>query len=499
MTGQPGIREVHVATTPQGARLAGAKAPSYVRAVNEVEARSSGYTARYMLTSDVAYVLTAAEMNLTPAESAKPLLEALLALIDDLDAIDTTTPPGDIVAQREAWMREKVGAQHAAWLHLGRNRGESLRAYLPRLYFRHVLYEQRRTVAGMLRVLVEKAEPVLEAVAPNYHHLQHSGFGTLGEYLLSWVPVFLPHLERLEQVEQRLDYGPSVIGARKEVHALYDKVSRRLGFSRRAWLRRDGIWVHSQFTEPFFALSLVAVDIARMAQDMRIWMTPEFGFFVPADEHSGGSSALPHAKVPFGFQAVIGGAILAANRLAGEMSAAAAGPSEGSEPIYHSGSLYEAAADIVARTRYMSEVIEHGRFDLEELKRKSTTDYAGSSEAHDRLVYDYGVPFRTGHRLLGAMARAHYLGEEQINLKQALLEETGRDIDVDQDEIMDIVLGRRLWPTTFDFDGLRALWTEFGNEVAAAEEKLAQPGPVERTLEALLAEARTWLARQGEP
>ena len=301
-------------------------------------------------------------------------------------------------------MREKVGAQHAAWLHLGRNRGESLRAYLPRLYFRHVLYEQRRTVAGMLRVLVEKAEPVLEAVAPNYHHLQHSGFGTLGEYLLSWVPVFLPHLERLEQVEQRLDYGPSVIGARKEVHALYDKVSRRLGFSRRAWLRRDGIWVHSQFTEPFFALSLVAVDIARMAQDMRIWMTPEFGFFVPADEHSGGSSALPHAKVPFGFQAVIGGAILAANRLAGEMSAAAGGPSEGSEPIYHSGSLYEAAADIVARTGYMAEVIEHGRFDLEELKRKSTTDYAGSSEAHDRLVYDYGVPFRTGHRLLGAMA-----------------------------------------------------------------------------------------------
>ena len=94
MAGQPpGFREVHVATTSQGARLAGAKAPSYVRAVNEVEARSSGYTARYMLTSDVAYVLTAAEMNLTPAESAKPLLEALLALIDDLDAIDTTTPP----------------------------------------------------------------------------------------------------------------------------------------------------------------------------------------------------------------------------------------------------------------------------------------------------------------------------------------------------------------------------------------------------------------------
>ena len=487
-----------MANSPHGARLAGSKAPSYVRAVNEVEARSSRHTARYMLTSDVAYVLTAAEMDLTPAESARALLEALLALIDDLDAIDTSTPPGDIVAQREAWMRDRVGARHAAWLHLGRNRGESLRAYLPRLYFRHTLYEERRAVTGMLRVLVEKAEPVLEAVAPNYHHLQHSGFATLGEYLLSWVPVFLSHLERLEQAEQRLDYGPSVIGARKEVHALYDTVSRRLGFSRRAWLRRDGIWMHGQFTEPFFALSLVAVDVARMAQDMRIWMTPEFGLFVPADAHSGGSSALPHAKVPFGFQAVIGGAIMAANRLAGEMSAAAGGPSEGSEPIYHSATLYEGAADVVARTRYMADVIEHGRFDLEELARKSTTDYAGSSEAHDRLVYDFGVPFRTGHRLLGAMTRADYLGEPRIDLKQALLEETGRDIDVDQDEIMDLVLGRRLWPTAFDFDRLRELWTEFGEEVAAAKAKLGDENPVERTLAALLAEARAWLARQGE-
>ena len=62
---------------------------------------------------------------------------------------------------------------------------------------------------------------------------------------------------------------------------------------------------------------------------------------------------------------------------------------------------------------------------------------------------------------------------------------------------MDIVLGRRLWPTTFDFDALKALWTELGNEVAAAEKELAGLGPVERTLEALLAEARAWLAEQG--
>ena len=162
---------------------------------------------------------------------------------------------------------------------------------------------------------------------------------------------------------------------------------------------------------------MIAVDLARLAQDMRTWMTPEFSLFALADEHAGGSSALPHAKVPFGLQSVIGGATIAATRLAGEM-AASINPSEGSEPIYQSASLYGMAADVVAWTTYISDVVRGGKFNLEEMKRKSTLDYAGSSEAHDRLVYDFGVPFRTGHKLLGALVRAHHLGEPAPDLNK---------------------------------------------------------------------------------
>lgn len=477
-------------------RLAGAKAPSYVRATNVPEARASRFTARYMLASDIAYVLSAAEAGITPQESAQRLLQVLLELIEQIDTLDTTRPPGDIVAQREAWVAERAGRAHTAWLHLGRNRGESLRCYLPRLFFRQTLREAEQAVVRMLRVLVVKAEPVLEAIAPNYHHLQHSGFTTLGEYLLSWAAVFEPHLERIAQVDRRLDKGPSIFGGRERLNALYDRVAQRLGFSDRARLRRDGIWMHAQFTEPFFVLTLIATDFARLAQDMRIWMTPEFGLFEPADAHAGGSSALPHAKVPFGLQAVIGCATMAATRLSGEL-AAANNPSEGSEPLYHSAGLYEAATDIVACAHYMADLIEQGRFDLAEMRRKAVLDFAGSSEAHDRLVFDFGVPFRTGHRVLGALARAHHLGEPLPDLKALLKEQTGRDIDLDQDEIMDIVLGRRLWPTTFDIPTVRRLWQGFAERSAAAETAVQAPGPVERAIAALIADAKAWLARTG--
>jgi len=483
-------------TQPTG-RLSGGKSASYVRAVNEPESRASRYTARYMLAGDIAYVLSAAELKCTPAPHARKLLRALIDILSQLPDIDTSRPPADIVSQREAWIQERVGAADAAWLHLGRNRGESLRCYLPRMYFRQTLHDERRAIVGLLRSLLTQAKPTLHAIAPNYHHLQHSGFTTLGEYLLSWAAVFEPHLQRIDQVDQRLDNGPSVFGGRKVVRDLYDKVAKRLGFSRRAKLRRDGIWLHSQFTEPFFALSMVGVDLARLAQDMRTWMTPEFSLFALADEHAGGSSALPHAKVPFGLQSVIGGATIAATRLAGEM-AASINPSEGSEPIYQSASLYGTAADVVAWTTYISDVVGGGRFNLEEMKRKSTLDYAGSSEAHDRLVYDYGVPFRTGHKLLGALVRSHHLGEPAPDLNELIKSETGLEVAIDQAEITDIILGKKLSPTTFDFEMLDETWSAFNERLRAEEERLSQKSTTEVSIERLLEEAKAWLVSHGE-
>ena len=486
-----------MSNTQSTGRLSGSKSASYVRAVNEPESRASRYTARYMLAGDIAYVLSAAELKCTPAVHARNLLQALIDLLGQLSDVDTTKPPADIVTQREAWIQDKVGRADAAWLHLGRNRGESLRCYLPRMFFRETLHAERRAIIGMLRSLLTQAKPSLEAISPNYHHLQHSGFTTLGEYLLSWAAVFEPHLQRIDQVDQRLDSGPSVFGGRRVIRDLYDRVAKRLGFSRRAKLRRDGIWVHSQFTEPFFLLSMIAVDLARLAQDMRIWMTPEFGLFSLADEHAGGSSALPHAKVPFGLQSVIGGATIAATRLAGEM-AASINPSEGSEPIYQSASLYGTATDVVAWTTYMSDVVRNGQFNLEEMKRKSTLDYAGSSEAHDRLVYDFGVPFRTGHRLLGAVVRSHHLGEPAPDLNAMIKSETGLEVSVDQTEISDIILGNKLSPTTFDFEMLRETWDAFDQRLRVAEENLSPQSPTETALERLVEEAAAWIARSGE-
>ena len=386
-------------------RLAGAKARSYLRAVNEPEARASQFTARIMLITDLAYLLCSAELKLMPRDHAQHLLAAVLGLIDELPNCDLSRPPGDIVSQREQWISERVSKKDAAWLHLGRNRGESLRSYIPRLFFRQVLHDQGRQIASLVRRLVECAEPLLGALAPNYHHLQHSGLATVGEYLLSWAVTFERHVQRLKQIDQRLDRGPSTFGGRQQTNQLFDAVSARLGFTSRARLRRDG-----SGSRPVQRAVLCPRAGRRRpgppGAGLRIWVTPEFALFDLADAHASGSSGLPHAKVPFGLQEVIGSGVMASTRLAGEMAASCAGPSEGSEPLYSSSTLYQMALDIVANTTYMAEVIDQGTFRTDEMKRKALLDYAGTSEAHERPVYAFGVPFAsvTAFRYDGARA-----------------------------------------------------------------------------------------------
>jgi hypothetical protein len=140
----------------------------------------------------------------------------------------------------------------------------------------------------------------------------------------------------------------------------------------------------------------------------------------------------------------------------------------------------------------MAEVVEKGSFRLEEMARKALLDYAGTSEAHDRLVYDFGVPFRLGHRILGAMVRAHYYGESLPDLNAVLRSETGKDFNVNQAEIMDIVLGKIIWPTTIDAPELQRIWQDMNGKAKAATKAFAGQSVVKRALDKVVLDARTF-------
>jgi hypothetical protein len=96
------------------------------------------------------------------------------------------------------------------------------------------------------------------------------------------------------------------------------------------------------------------------------------------------------------------------------------------------------------------------------------------------------------------MVRAHHAGEAMPDLKELLCAETGDEIDVDQNEIMDIVLGRRFWPTTFDQKMLHEVLAEYSQKAATAAQKLSGKSPVTKAIEQLTQEARLWVNKKTE-
>jgi argininosuccinate lyase len=475
-----------------GGRLGAAKSASYERGVGRVAGRANPFVARYMLAGDLAYVLTACELGLTPKPAAQSLIQTLLDLIDKAETLDYRDATDDIVVQREGWIIEQLGPAVGGWLHLGRSRGESVRAYLPRLFFRHTLHEERLALLNLAHALMVKAEPALEMLAPSYHHLQHASITTLGEYLLSWVTLVLTHLQRLEQAEERLDWAPASETSRPFLKDLSDRVCHRLGFSRRGKVRREGIWCEDQFSEPFFFLVLISVDLARLAEDLRLWMTSEFGFFELADQHAACSSNLPQKKNPFGLQAVIGGAAMGVGRLAGQL-AGNLSPSDESDALYHAGSLYQHAKDVVAWTRFMGDVIEQGSFNAEEMRQKIAMGYVGTSEARDILVYDHGVSSRAAHRVLGMLVRAHSENLPIPSIRALIKEETGLDIQVDEAELDAIVRAEIITPTVVDLPLIRQRCEELAREVEVAKREAPVLSSPETAIADLIREAQAWL------
>ncbi len=474
-----------------GGRFALPKSPLYEQAMMRIEGRTNQYTARYMLLGDLAFVLSAVELGLTPPEIGKKLVGGLLELIPEAENLARSDTRGDIVLQREVWVANKLGRDVAVWLHLGRHRAESLRGYLPRMFLRDALFREREALVHLIETLLTVAEGTDDIIAPVFHHLQHAGHTTLAEYLISWASNLTLHLDRYKEVEARLDYAPPTLTGRPDLLKQSDLVWRRLGFSRVQTLRQQLHVTEDHFAEPFSALMLTNVALARLAEDLRLYTTSEFEFFELSDRHSSGSSALPQKKNAFCLQLIIGGAKIGAGRLAAQLATSIT-VSEEADSVYHAGSLYQHALDIIQWTDLMAEIVAEGQFKFDELQKKSAFGYAGAGEAQDILIFEYKLPPRTAHHHLG---RALRLGIEAGNdpavIRQSLKETLKGTVD--EARLTDVIIGDIVPETALYKSGVVQERARVKKAVAAAKAELAQGNPYAKAEAALIAEGKAFL------
>jgi argininosuccinate lyase len=338
----------------------------------------------------------------------------------------------DIHTAVERRLGELIG-EVAGKLHTGRSRNDQAATDV-RLYMLDKIASLREALVNLQRAIVEKAEAHIEVIMPGYTHLQPAQPVLFSHWLLSYFWMLERDRQRLDELEQRTSILPLGGGALAG-HALgIDRqfLAQQLGFARLAENSMDAVSDRDHIIEFLAWAALLQVHLSRLAEDLIIWSSAEFGFVELDDAYATGSSLMPQKKNPDSLELLRGKAGRLTGHLVALLTAVKGLPStynkdlqEDKEPLFDAMDTLESALPVAAgviatlkvHPQRMAEALDDGML---------ATDLA------DYLV-QRGVSFRRSHHLVGqvvrrALERGVPLRELPLDEFREVAEEFGEDV-----------------------------------------------------------------------
>jgi argininosuccinate lyase len=342
-----------------------------------------------------------------------PDLERLLDGIDSLDAdvrsgsFRPADDDEDVHTALERGLVERLGPELGGRLRAGRSRNDQVATM-----FRAYLRDQARSLAGLLLDLVSalaaQSEQHLGAVMPGRTHLQHAQPVLLSHHLLAHAWPLLRDVGRLRDWDARVapdsPYGAGAL-AGSSLGLDPELVAHELGFTGSTPNSIDGTAARDFAAEFAFVAAMTAVDLSRLAEEVIVWATTEFGFVVLDDAFSTGSSIMPQKKNPDIAELARGKAGRLVGNLSGLLTTLKALPlaynrdlQEDKEPVFDSVDtlrvLLPAFTGMVATLR----------FDTGRMAALAPLGFSLATDVAEWLVRQ-GVPFRVAHEVAGACVR----------------------------------------------------------------------------------------------
>jgi argininosuccinate lyase len=375
----------------------------------------------------------------------------------------------------ETALIEKLGPLGAK-LHTGRSRNEMVATEF-RMYVREAARAARRALAGLLRAVAAQAQQNLGVPMAGTTHMQRAQPLLLSHWLLAHGEAFARDAERLASAAARADSCPLGSGALAGCAFPLDRMAlaRDLGFSRITANSLDAVGDRDFALEFLFALSTLAMHLSRLAEDMVLFASSEFGFIELPDEYSTGSSLMPQKKNPDAWELIRGktgrvyGALVAVlTTCKGLPSSYQRDLQEDKEP------LFEAFDQVLGMTKIAGATLAATRFREEQLRELAQDPALVATEVADYLVAR-GVPFRQAHDIVGKVLRA--AEERKISIRELPLAQWKEfsplfDDNVNAALTLEAALDRRAVPGGTAPAAVRAALADFTARLATLEENL---------------------------
>ena len=372
--------------------------------------------------ADIAHTMCLAEQGVIPRDSARALIAALLELHAAPSSFAPTAAYGDLYTNREAWLAMRTPA--VGWLGVARARREALTTA-----YHLALCDETLGLGQALATVTETLSRMSlrhkDSLMPDYTYLQAAQPTTFGHYLQSFAWPMLRDLDRLRGFYERLDQCPAGIGSSNGSVTNQNRrgLADRLGFRQPVRHTRDAMWQADLALEASAVASTAAVNLDRLAEDLMIFASAEFGFVRLADRHARASKIMPQKRNPFALAFVRA----TANRLIGVQAGIAAAARTPSGQMDSRLFAYEAAPDAIRSAGeaalLIAECVESLHFDKTLALAALSDRSACATDLVERLMAATGADYRAAHGVVGGLIRA--LEENGRSLAEANVGDLG--------------------------------------------------------------------------
>ncbi len=362
---------------------------------------------RQDIQGSIAHARMLARKGIIPQADADQIIGGLEKIRSRIEAgeFEFRLDREDIHMNVEAVLAEDIGSA-AGRLHTGRSRNDQI-ALDGRLYTCSVIVMVIERIAKLQSTLVKLSRQWHGVILPGYTHMQRAQPVLLSHHLLAYFEMLQRDIGRFSNCYERTDVSPLGSGALAGAPYPLDRdyVAEQLGMSAVTRNSMDAVSDRDFVVEFLAAGALCAVHLSRLAEEIILWSTAEFGFIELDDAYSTGSSIMPQKKNPDMAELVrgktgrmIGNLVSVLTMLKGLPLTYNKDMQEDKEP------LFDAVDTLVNSLTVFEGMLATMKIRGGVMYRAAQGSFATATDLADYLAVK-GVPFRQAHEIVGKMVK----------------------------------------------------------------------------------------------
>ena len=395
---------------------------------------------RQDIAGSIAHARMLGRQGIISGDEAERIVEGLGAIRQEIE--DDTFPwrpeLEDIHMNIEARLTERIG-EAGGKLHTARSRNDQVATDL-RLYVKETITECLTRIRSAQQALVDQAEAHRAAILPGYTHLQRAQPVLLAHHLLAYFQMLQRDAQRFREARARADVLPLGSGALAGSPYPLDRewVAAELGFSSVSENSMDAVSDRDFVLDYVYAAAVTMTHLSRLAEELVLWSTEEFGFVRLADEYTTGSSMMPQKRNPDFAELGRGRAGRVYGRLMGLFTTLKGLPLTYNRDLQEDKeALFDTVDTLLPTLKAFQGMLAGVRFDTERMRSAAGSGYVLATDLADYLVKK-GTPFREAH---GAVARlTRYALEQGKGFEKLVLDEYKRFSDRFEQDVFEITI-----------------------------------------------------------